>query len=434
MNINRREFVRRSVAAGAGLWTAAPQLLRAQSGLAANDKLNIGVIGVAGQGGFSISQLKDIANLVALCDVDQKNLDAAAQRFPGAKTYRDFRRLIDQKGLDAVVVATPDHTHAVASVAVLRSGRHLYCEKPLTRTISEARRVTETARQLKRVTQIGTQIHAGTNYRRVVELIQSDAIGDVEEVHVWVAAVYGGMDKPKDKPPVPPNLDWDLWLGPVAAESYHPEFVPFKWRNWWSFGGGSLADFGCHFMDLPFWALDLHHPVTAEAEGPPVHPDSTPVWMIVRYGFPARIKYGRKYPAVNLTWYHGGKYPEQLGATLFNKWKSGVLFVGKKGMLLADYGRHQLLPEKDFEGFVPPRPFVKDSLGHHREWVEAIRLGGTTTCRFDYSGPLSETALLGNVAYRVGRKLEWDFEKMKATNCPEADRYIQHHYRKGWEI
>jgi len=434
-SLTRRDFLTRTGTAAAGLWLAAPQILRAQSGSAANDKLNIGVIGVGGQGGFSLGQLKGIANIVALCDVDAKRLADGKQKFPGARTYSDFRRLIDQKDLDAIVVATPDHTHAIAAVVTLKSGRHLYCEKPLARTISETRIITETARSMKRVTQIGTQIHAGTNYRRVVELIRSGAIGEVGEVHVWVASSYGGKERPTETPPVPAELDWKLWLGPVARRPYHPEYVPFNWRHWWAFGGGSLADFGCHFMDLPFWALDLHHPVTVEAEGPPVHPESTPPWLIVRYEFPERVHHGTKWSPLQLTWYHGGKYPEErVSPELFGKWKSGVLFVGKKGMLLADYGRQVLLPEKDFEGFSKPAPFIKDSIGHHKEWVEAIRLGGTTTCRFDYSGPLTETALLGNVAYRVGKKLEWNFEKLRASNCPEADQFIQHRYHGGWSL
>ena len=429
----RRQFLRLGAAAAGGLSVGFPQLLRAQTGVAPSEKLNIGIIGVAGQGGFSIGQLKDIANITALCDVDQNNLDAVGKQFPAARKHRDFRRLVDQKDLDAVVVATPDHTHAVAALAALRSGRHLYCEKPLARTVSETRAITDTARRMKRVTQIGTQIHAGANYRRVVELVRSEVIGEVREVHVWVGSSYGGGQRPTDTPRLPAQLDWDLWLGPVAERPYHPEYVPFKWRNWWAFGGGSLADFGCHFMDLPFWALDLHHPVTVEAEGPTPHAESTPPWLIVRYEFPARIHSGRKSPPVKLTWYHGGRHPEQIG-DLYKKWGSGVLFVGSKGQLIADYGRHALLPEQEFAGFVPPRPFLQDSMGHHKEWVEAIKLGGTTTCRFDYSGPLSETALLGNVAFRVGKKLEWDFARMKATNSPEADEYLQHHYRRGWRL
>ena len=188
-------------------------------------------------------------------------------------------------------------------------------------------------------------------------------------------------------------------------------------------------------MDLPFWALDLHHPTSIEAEGPPVHPESTPTSLIVRYQFPARVKEGTQWSSLKLTWYHGGKYPTELiTPDQHKKWGSGVLFVGSKGQLLSDYGRHVLLPEKDFEGFVKPAPFIQNSIGHHREWIEAIKTGGTTTCRFDYSGPLTETALLGNVAYRVGKKLEWDFASLKATNCPEADEFIQHQYRRGWKI
>jgi predicted dehydrogenase len=434
--LTRRQFLRRSstATAAAGLWLNAPAFLSAQAAQAA-DRLNIGVIGVNGQGGYSIEQLKGLANIVALCDVDDQRLAPAAKQFPEAKTYRDFRRLIDQKDLDAVVVATPDHTHAVASVAVLGSGRHLYCEKPLTRTISEARAVTELARAKGLVTQIGTQIHAGTNYRRVVELIRSGAIGEVSEVHVWVGSNYGGKERPAQFPPVPKHLDWDLWLGPIQKQPYHPDWTHFNWRHWWHFGGGSLADFGCHFMDLPFWALDLHHPTTVEAEGPAVHPESTPTSLIVRYQFPARVKEGTQWAPLKLTWYHGGKYPQDLVTPeQHKKWGNGVLFIGQKGQLLADYGRHVLLPEKSFEGFVKPAPFIQNSRGHHKEWIEAIKTGGTTTCRFDYSGPLTETALLGNVAFRVGQKLEWDFAKLKATNCAEADRYIQHEYRRGWNL
>lgn len=434
-DLTRRRFLARTSTATAGLWLAVPHFLRAQTAVAANDKLQVGIVGVGGQGGFSIDQLKDLTQIAALCDVDASRLAAAHQRFPNAKTYRDFRRLVEQPGLDAIVVATPDHTHAVAAMAALQTGHHVYCEKPLTRTVSETRALTEATARLRRVTQIGTQIHAGSNYRRVVELIRSEAIGGVHEVHVWVASSYGGQDLPADRPPVPKELDWDLWLGPVPERPYHPRFAPAQWRNWWHFGGGSLADFGCHFMDLPFWALDLHHPTSIEAEGPPVHPDSTPPRMIVRYEFPARIAAGEHSGPLKLTWYHGGKYPEHLlTPDQFQQWRSGVLFVGAKGQLLADYGRHVLRPEADFEGFGRPRPFIRNSLGHHREWIEAIRLGGTTSCRFEYSGPLTETALLGNVAYRVGQKLQWDFARMKATNCPEADPLLHHQYRPGWQL
>jgi hypothetical protein len=426
--LTRRQFIQRAALAG----LAAPLILPRFNARAtpANEKLDIAVIGVANQGNYDLTNVAS-QNIVALCDVDDNYLAAAAKKFPQAKTYNDFRRLLDQSGIDAVVVATPDHTHAVAAVGALQSGRHVYCEKPLARTISEVRIITETARKQDRVTQIGTQIHAGKNYRRVVELVQSGAIGPVKEVHVWVNAVYGGMERPTDTPPVPPNLHYDLWTGPVEPRPYHRQYLPGKWRNWWAFGGGSLADFGCHYMDLPHWALDLRHPLSAEPlEGPPVHLETTPPWLIVRYQHPAR----REQPPVQLTWYHGSKQPSLLSPEQAKNWKSGVLFVGQKGMLLSNYDRHVLLPEKDFAGFTPPAPFIKNSIGHHEEWIQACKTGGKTTCHFDYSGPLSETALLGNVAYRMGKKLEWDSKQLRATNCPEAEQLIQHHYREGWKI
>jgi hypothetical protein len=216
----------------------------------------------------------------------------------------------------------------------------------------------------------------------------------------------------------------------VPHRPYHPDYVPFHWRHWWAFGGGALADFGCHFMDLPHWALELRFPLTVEAQGQPVHPESTPPWLMVRYEYPAR---GSK-PPVRLTWYHGGKQPSLLSTEQAAQWKSGVLFVGAKGRVLADYNRRQLLPEREFAGFIPPEPFIKDSIGHHKEWIEACKIGGPTTCSFDYSGPLTEAALLGNVAYRVGKKLEWNPKKLRAMNCPEADAFIRHRYRKGWSI
>src|ERR1041385_570739 len=321
----RRQFIRNTAAATGACLVGVQTHARK---LSPNEKLNIGMIGVANRAGEDLREVSS-ENIVALCDIDDNYLAAVREKYPQAKTYNDFRRLLDQKDLDAVVVGTRDHTHAVAVVAALKSGRHVYCEKPLARTISEARIITDTARREGRVTQIGTQIHAGSNYRRVVELVQSGTIGQVPEVHVWVAATYGGMDLPKGTPPVPPNVHYDLWLGPVEYRPYHPDYLPFKWRNWWAFGGGALADFGCHFMDLPHWALGLSQPLSVEpGDGPPVHPESAPPWLIVRYGYPAR----GDNPPLQLTWYHGGKQPALLSTDQAAKWKSGVLFVGKKGM------------------------------------------------------------------------------------------------------
>jgi len=429
--MRRREFLRQGALATAGFYLAACRT--APSKLSANEKLNIGVVGVANRGGEDLHGVST-ENIVALCDVDDKYLAAAKNRFPAAKSYNDFRRLLDQRDLDAVVVATPDHTHAVATVAALKSGRHVYCEKPLTRTISECRIVMDTAHQLKRVTQIGTQIHAKSNYRRVVELVQTGAVGDIHEVHVWVDATYGGKTLPKVTPPTPSNLHYDLWLGPVQYRPYSPEYVPIWWRNWWAFGGGALADFGCHYMDLPHWALGLRTPFRVEVvDGQPADAECPPPWLIVRYYYLPGERQNISVP-VQLTWYHGGKQPSLLEPALAERWKSGVLFVGRKGWLLSDYNRHVLLPEKDFAGFVPPQPFIPDSIGHHQEWIHACKIGGPTTCNFDYSGALTEAALLGNVAYRAGCKIEWDSKNLRAKNCPAAQEFIQHHYRRGWSI
>jgi predicted dehydrogenase len=285
---------------------------------------------------------------------------------------------------------------------------------------------------------MGTQIHADKNYRRVVELVQSGAIGSVREVHVWCSKSYGVDEHAKDTPPVPKGLHYDLWLGPAPYRPYHPDHLHFKWRSWWDYGGGTLNDMACHYTDLPFWALKLRHPVSVAAEGSKPNADSVAQWLIVHYEFPAR----HDLPPVKLTWYDGGQQPGLLPAdrrvpwliAAASGWGSGVLFVGAKGMLLADYGRHQLLPAKDFEDFKRPKPFIPDSVGHHKEWVEACKSGGPTTCNFDYAGALTETILLGTVSYRLGKPLTWNAKELKATNEPEADRYLHKEYRQPWTL
>lgn len=420
-HLRRRDFLKQTGAA-AGFWMAG----RPASGQerSPNEKLNVGVVGVAGRGADNLAGVAG-ENVAALCDVDAIRLDKAAERFPKARKYRDFRKMIDEgRDLDAVVVSTADHTHAPATLLALRAGKHVYCEKPLTHTVAEARRVAEEAARHKVATQTGTQIHAGDNYRRVVELVQSGAIGEVRDVHVWVSGTKVADDRPKAAPPVPPNLDWDLWLGPAPYRPYHPVYIPFNWRSWWDFGGGQLADMGCHYQDLPFWALKLRHPLSVEAEGPPVHPETTPAWQVVRYD----------YGAVKLTWYHGGRRPELPPDADPKKWDSGVLFLGAKGKVIANYGRHELLPREDFRDFKRPGPFIPNSVGHHAEWIRACKTGSPTTCAFDYGGALTEAVLLGNVAYRAGRKIDWDAASLKARGCPEADAFIRREYRQGWEV
>jgi predicted dehydrogenase len=427
--LSRRRFLQTTALGAAGLSTTLA--FAAEKKPPASERLAVGVIGVAGQGEHDWKNIHaGGAEIVALCDVDESRTKKARETFPHAAFHSDFRRLIDQKGLDAVLVATPDHTHAPATLAALRAGLHVFCEKPLTHTVYEARLVAETAAKHKRVTQMGTQIHGGDNYRRVVELIQSGAIGTVREVHVWVKTSYGGgIDRPKEKQKAPPGLHWDLWLGPAPERPYNSAYVPFWWRGWWDFGGGALADMACHHMDLPFWALKLRHPTKITAEGPPPHPESTSKGLIVHYEFPAR----GQLPPVQLTWYDGGKRPALFAQGKLPEWGDGSLFVGSKGMLLAGYGNRKLLPEKEFADFKPPAPFIPNSIGHYKEWVEACKTGGPTTCNFDYSGALTEAVLLGNVAYRLGKPIEWDAKHFK-TNEAGAEKFLRPVYRKPWML
>ena len=424
----RREFLQTTALAAAGVWAAPAQA--AARKLSANEKLNVAVIGTAHRAGENIRGV-DQENIVALCDIDDSFLSAAAEKHPRAKTYNDFRKLLVQKDIDAVVVSTADHTHAVATAAALRLGKHVYCEKPLTHTVYEARTIANLAASNKKLaTQMGTQIHATDNYRRVVELVQSGAIGPVNECHVWCEKSLASSDRPGEMPPIPPHLHWDLWLGPAPARPYHPAYAPKTWRHWWDFGEGILGDMACHYVDLAFWALKLRHPLTIEAKGPPINPETTPPWLIVRYQFPVR----RELPRLQLTWYDGGKRPEFIAQGKVPDWRKGVMFVGQKGMLLADYGARKLLPEEKFADFKAPAPFIPDSIGHHREWLQACKTGSSTTCNFAYASELTEAVLLGNVAYRTGHKLEWDAAALKVKNSAQAMNYIRTEYRKGWEL
>jgi len=435
--LNRRDFLRKAAWSSAGLVIL--QKSRLVRGTQANEKLNIAGIGVGGRGAADVNGVAS-ENIVALCDVDEKHAAQTFKQYPKAKRYKDFRKMLDEMHhkIDAVVVGTPDHTHAPAAVYAMKLGKHCYCEKPLTHSVYEARVMAEIAREKKLVTQMGTQIHAESNYRRVVELVQTGAIGTVREVHVWLGANFSGPpkptsmwqpDAPSDRPAVPETLDWDLWLGPAPYRPYHPDYAPFGWRYWWNFANGYLGDFFCHYCDLAFWALKLRHPLTIEAEGP-VHPDSAARWTIARQEYPAR----GDLPPVTLTWYNGGGYPALVKKNKVPQWPNAVLFIGSKGMLIADYVQHKLLPEEKFADFIRPEPFIPDSIGHHREWVEACKTGGPTTCNFEYSGALTEAALLCNVALRTRKKLTWDAKNLKAIGCPEADAFIRRQYRKGWTL
>lgn len=439
---SRRQFLK-VAALGASTAFAAPAILRGQN---LNEKLNIAVIGVGGRGGGNLNEVAG-ENIVALCDVNEANLGKAAEKFSKAAKFVDFRRVYDKPdAFDAVVVSTCEHTHAFATLPALLNGKHVYCEKPLTHNIREARIIREAAAKAKVATQMGIQIHAGENYRRVVELVQAGAIGPVREAHVWVGRAWGRQsaedakkyrdivqveERPKESMPVPAGLYWDLWLGPAVERPYHEVYFPGpRWYRWWDFGSGTMSDLGSHWNDLPFWALRLTSPLTIEASGPPPHAELAPASMQAKYTFGARSDM----PACTMTWYQGVNKPPQWTDKTIPQWDSGCLFVGDKGMLLSDYGKHVLLPEKEFADFKKPEPTIPKTIGHHKEWIEAAKTGKPTTCDFEYSGLLTESNHLGNVAYRLGKKLEWDAAGMRCPNAPEADRYITREYRAGWKL
>jgi predicted dehydrogenase len=441
---DRRGFLKTTAVTAAAV-LGAPSFLRARN---ANERLNIAMIGSGGRGAHNLKQDAIAAeNIVALCDVAQAAVDKAAVTYPKARQYSDFRKLFDAgKDIDAVVVSTCEHTHAFATLAALQLGKHVYCEKPLTHNIWEARVIREAAAKTKLATQMGTQVHAGENYRRVVELIQAGAIGNVTEAHVWVSRAWGLQsaedskkngdivhvtERPAEAMQIPAGLDWDLWLGPVQPRPFHEVYFPGpKWYRWWEFGNGTMSDLGSHWNDLPFWALKLKAPISVEASGPKPHPEIAPASMQAVYHFPARDKM----PAVKLTWHQGANKPELWTAGKIPTWPNGVLFIGDKGVLLSDYSKHLLLPQEQFADFKRPEPTIAKSLGHWAEWVHACKTGAPTTCNFEYAGWLTESNHLGNVAFRAGKKLEWDALELKAKGCPEADRFIHREYRKGWKL
>ncbi|MEM6472764.1 MAG: Gfo/Idh/MocA family oxidoreductase [Planctomycetota bacterium] len=398
-----------------------------------NEQLQLLTVGVANR---AAANLQGVAGqrLIGLCDVDAGFLEAEAKKHANAKTFVDYREMIDKlaDSADALIVSTADHHHAPAAIAGMQKGLHCYCEKPLSHTIEEARLMAELAEKKGLATQMGTQIHAGNNYRRVVEQIQSGVLGDIKRVHVWVGKGWGGGERPERADPVPKHLNWEQWIGPAPMRPYAKgRYHPAQWRRWWDFGQGTLGDMGCHYMDLPYWALRLNAPVKCKAEGPEVHPETCPLGLIVRYQFAASDHHG----PLELVWYDGDRTPKKLeGLSPEQIPGSGVLFVGSEGMMVATYGGYRLLPEDKFRNVKEPPRTIADSIGHHAEWIEACRTGSSTTCHFGYSGRLTECVLLGNVAYRVGKEIEWDADAMRVTNAAEATQLIRKTYRKGWEL
>jgi len=432
-SISRRAFVR-AVATTAAAFTIVSEHVFAEP---PSDKLNIAGVGV---GGVGLSYLKGVEsqNIVALCDVDDAYADKAYKAYPNARKHRDFRKMLEQdKTIDAVVIGTPDHTHAVVAATALKLGKHVYCAKPLTRTIHESRILAQAARQAKVATQMSVQSDAEEDQRVLCELIWAGAIGNIREVHVWSNRPIWpqGLDRPTETPPVPATLDWDLWLGPAPYRPYHPCYVPFKWRGWWDFGTGALGDMGCHTFAHIFKALKLTHPTSVHASSTRLFPETAPWASIVHYDFPARDTM----PAVKVTWYDGGLKPRRPDGLDGDKELAaeGLFFVGDKGTLFCGFtgGNPRILPESRAKEFQPPAKTLPRSVGHYREWIDACKGGQPAGCNFDFAGTLNEVVLLGNIAVRLAsKKLYWDPANMKFTNDDQANRFITEPYRQGWSL
>jgi predicted dehydrogenase len=437
MNVSRRQFLTTSAAVAGGIATAGwlgPR--RSFAATSPNEKANLAFVGVANKARHNLDQLLS-ENITAICDVDENYLNEVATLFPQAKKYRDYRQMLEKeaKNIDAVVVSTADHSHAPATSIALDLGKHVYCEKPLTHTVAEARAVAKLAKKNKLTTQMGTQIHAEPNYRRVVEMIQSGAIGKVKEVYNWCNKGWSDGRFATTETPVPSHLDWDLWLGPAKQRPYSPSIHPADWRRFWEYGSGTFGDMACHVMDLPFWALDLKYPTSVQCEGPEVHPDGAPAWAKAAYEF--KLKDGSP---LKFYWADGSgsydimKETKDHDGQPLTSWGLGILFVGDKGMLLADYGRMQLLPKDKFADHKAPEKSIPDSIGHWNEWLQGFKEGKPTTCNFDYSCALTETVLLGIVAYRSGQKFQWDSENLKSPTTNKIDEFVTKEYRKGFEV
>ena len=447
MNITRRHFLTAGAAASAAITIVPRHVLGGPSLTPPSEKLNIAGVGVGGQGGWDLEQVSS-QNIVALCDVDWSYAARTFQKYPRAAKYRDFREMFDKEtSIDAVVVGTPDHAHAIVSMAAIKRGKHVYCEKPLTRTVYEARALAKAAREHHVATQMGNQGMAFEGNRLIKEWLADGAIGSVREVHVWSdrpthsgkLPLYWaqGVERPQDRPPVPESLDWDLWLGPAPARPYHPAYAPFRWRGWWDFGSGGLGDMGIHNIAPVFSALKLAAPTSVDAGSTAVYPETLPLACCVHYQFPAR----GDMPPVTLHWYDGGLVPprpQELEEGRELNREDGILFVGDRGKLLVEGwgGRSpRLIPENRMQEYRRPAPTLPRSIGHHQEWLEACKKGTPTQSSFDFAGPLTEAVLLGTVCVRMGgQKLVWDSEELRVTNVVAANQYLHYEYRQGWTL
>jgi predicted dehydrogenase len=426
---SRREFLKNTTLTGVGIWVGG----RALAAESPNERIRFASIGVGGKGDSDTADAARSGDLVAICDVDENILNKAGEKYPMARKFTDFRKMLDEMGksIDAVTVSTPDHTHAPAAAMAMQMGKHCFCQKPLTHSIYEARRLGEIARDKKVATQMGKQGTASGGLRKSAAMVKAGILGPVREVHVWTNRPIWPQGGPRPEPSeVPSQLHWDLWLGPAPQRPYANGYHTFSWRGWWDFGTGALGDMACHTANMAYMALDLRNPTTVVAETSGHNKDSYPKWSIITFEFPAT---GSR-PPVKLVWYDGGKRPSAELMEGREPSESGSLLVGEKGKLYSpsDYGNSRVLiggaEEKEVE--------YKESPGHFEEWVRAIRGGEPAMSNFpDYAGPLTETILLGNLAvWADGKKIEWDAKRLKATNAPEVNHIIRPEYRSGYSL
>lgn len=429
---NRRSFFKSTALSGVGVWVAARSF--ADSPVSANEEIQFACIGVGGKGRSDSADAGKHGRVVAICDIDERNMEKAAGRFKEAKRFFDFRDMYQQMGdrIDAVTVSTPDHIHTVAAVMGMKTGKHCFTQKPLTHSIFEARTMARVAREMEVATQMGNQGTASSNMRRTAAQIKAGALGTCSEIHCWTNRPVWpqGVERPVETPAVPAHVHWEGFIGPAPLRPYHPAYHPFSWRGWWDFGTGALGDMACHTLNLAFMALDLRDPVSVEATTPGHNNETFPGRSVIKYRFPERN--GR--PPLTLTWYDGGERPSaELLEGISEISSSGLLVVGEKGKMYSpsDYGSESVwLPEGKID---LPDVEIRESPGHFTEWVHAIRGGDPAVSNFaDYSGPLTETVLLGNLAVWSGKKVEWDAKNMKARGTAGLESIVRREYRQDY--
>jgi predicted dehydrogenase len=438
--ISRRTFVKHAVVAGAAVPLVSPRLVRAQS---PNETLNIAFVGV---GGICGRHTRDAARFGATCtcycDVDTNRMGNAQSQWPDAKGYTDYREMFDKhhKEIDAVMVGTPDHSHYPATMIAMQLGKHVFTQKPLTHTVWEARQLLKAARKYKVATQMGNQGHAGEGNRVIYEYVNSGMLGAIREIHCWTDRPIWpqGMGRPEGEDPVPGHLNWDAWIGPAPMRPYKQgAYHAFNWRGWIDFGCGALGDMACHTMDCVFWSMDPGHPTAVEpVAAMPMNDETFPRAAAFKWEFPANASRA----AFDVYWYEGGLKPSLPEAAEFGMQLPGTgnLFIGSKASLFVtgSYGNQCLvLPREKGEEMGPPPKMLERSPGHMDEWVAACKGEKPIDfpkSNFEYAAPFTEVVLLGNVALRAGRRIEWDGPGMRITNVPEANQWISKAYRDGW--